>query len=219
MVKIRLVLADDHALVRSGLRMLLEAQEDMEIVAEVENGRQAVEKVQEFRPDIILMDVMMPEMNGIEATLKIKELAPETAVIALTMYEDEQYFYEMLKAGAAGYVPKRSAPEILVSAIHTVIQGEVFLSPSITTHLVKNFVRHEDENRESNLEELSPRELEVMKLIADGLTNQEIGDQLGISVKTVDRHRENTMRKLGVHSRIDLVKYAIREGLIDLNEN
>jgi two-component system, NarL family, response regulator NreC len=218
MAKIKLILADDHALVRSGLRMLLEAQPDLEIVAEVENGSQALEQVLLLQPDMVLMDVMMPDMNGIEATKKIKEASPETAVIALTMYEDEQYFYEMLKAGASGYVPKRAAPDVLVTAIHTVAQGEVFLFPSMATQLVKNYVQNEEEIGSSMLEELTPRELEVIKLIADGLTNQEIGDRLGISVKTVDRHRENTMRKLDVHSRIDLVKFAIREGLIDLNE-
>ena len=217
MSKIRLILADDHALVRSGLRMLLEAQPDMEIVAEVENGREAVEKTLEIRPDIVLMDVMMPDMNGIEATRIIKESVPETAVMALTMYEDEQYFYEMLKAGASGYVPKRAAPEVLVTAIHTVARGEVFLYPSMAAHLVNSY-KQKDDDESSALSELTPREIEVTKLIADGLTNQEIGDHLGISVKTVDRHRENIMHKLDVHSRIDLVKFAIREGLINLDE-
>ena len=219
MSKITLILADDHALVRSGLRMLLEAQPDMEILAEAENGREAVEYALAIQPDIVLMDVMMPDMNGIEATRRIKEARPETAVLALTMYEDEQYFYEMLKAGASGYVPKRAAPEVLVTAIHTVFEGEVFLFPSMATRLVKNYVQDEADDKPSVLEDLTPRELEVMALIADGMTNQEIAERLGISVKTVDRHRENIMRKLGVHSRIDLVKYAIREGLIDLDES
>ena len=219
MSKITLILADDHALVRSGLRMLLEAQPDMEILAEAENGREAVEYALAIQPDIVLMDVMMPYMNGIEATRRIKEARPETAVLALTMYEDEQYFYEMLKAGASGYVPKRAAPEVLVTAIHTVFEGEVFLFPSMATRLVKNYVQDEADDKPSVLADLTPRELEVMALIADGMTNQEIAERLGISVKTVDRHRENIMRKLGVHSRIDLVKYAIREGLIDLDES
>ncbi|MDX1417878.1 MAG: response regulator transcription factor [Candidatus Promineifilaceae bacterium] len=217
MAKITLILADDHTLVRSGLRMLLEAQPDMEIVAEVENGREAVEQVLEMKPDVVLMDVMMPEINGIEATRRIKEMLPETAVIALTMYEDEQYFYEMLKAGAAGYVPKRAAPEVLVTAIHTVVSGEVFLYPSVATQLVDSYKLKDSDSDSSALSQLSPRELEVMNLIADGLTNQEISTRLEISVKTVDRHRENIMRKLDVHSRIDLVKVAIKEGLIDLD--
>lgn len=217
MTKIRLILADDHILVRSGLRMLLEAQPDMEIVAEVENGLQAVNQALALQPDIVLMDVMMPEMNGIEATRKIKELLPQTAVVALTMYEDEQYFYEMLRAGASGYVPKRAAPDVLVSAIHAVSEGEIYLYPSVTAHLVNDYLEREAGNQASVLADLTPRELEVMSLIADGLSNPEIGEKLGISVKTVDRHRENIMRKLGVHSRIDLVKYAIKEGLIDLD--
>lgn len=218
MIKIRLILADDHILVRSGLRMLLEAQPDMEIVAEVENGLQAVKQALALQPDIVLMDVMMPEMNGIEATRKIKELLPQTAVVALTMYEDEQYFYEMLRAGASGYVPKRAAPDVLVSAIHAVGEGEIYLYPSVTAHLVNDYLEREAGKQASVLADLTPRELEVMSLIADGLSNPEIGEKLGISVKTVDRHRENIMRKLGVHSRIDLVKYAIKEGLIDLDE-
>jgi two-component system response regulator NreC len=182
MAKIRLILADDHAVVRSGIRMLLEAQPDIEIVAEAETGRQAVEQVRRLKPDVVLMDVQMPELNGIEATQQIKKMVPGTAVLALTMHEDDQYFFEMIRAGASGYVPKRAAPDDLVTAIRTVARGEIFV------------------------------------LIAEGLTNAEIANRLVISVKTVDRHRENIMRKLNMHNRIDLVKYAIRKGLIDLDE-
>lgn len=217
--KIKLMLADDHAVVRSGLRMLLDAQPDMEIIAEAESGAEAVAKVQELRPDIVLMDVEMPGMNGIEATRLIKEDGGETAVLALTMYEDDQYFFEMLKAGASGYVPKRAAPDDLVNAIRTVSKGGVFLYPSMAARLVNDYVNRDESEPTSDEEEtLTPREKEVLIQIAEGLTNPEIAEVLTISVKTVDRHRENIMRKLNMHSRIDLVKYAIRKGLIDLED-
>ncbi len=217
--KITLMLADDHAVVRSGLRMLLDAQPDMEIVGEAETGVEAIAKTQALRPDIVLMDVEMPEMNGIEATRKIKELVPETAVLALTMYEDDQYFFEMLRAGASGYVPKRAAPDELVNAIRVVSKGEVFLYPTLAAHLVNDYL-HRDETSVTpdTEEELTPRENEVLIQIAEGLTNPEIAEKLTISIKTVDRHRENIMRKLNLHSRVDLVKYAIRKGLIDLED-
>ncbi len=220
MAKIKLMLADDHAVVRSGLRMLLEAQLDMEIVGEAENGLETITQAQTLRPDIILMDVEMPGMNGIEATYEIKMLLPETAVLALTMYEDEQYFFEMLKAGASGYVPKRAAPDELVNAIRTVYAGGVYLYPSLAAHLVQDYL-HKDETStddKSPQSDLTPREIEVLTLIAEGLTNAEIALELTISVKTVDRHRENIMRKLNMHNRIDLVKYAIKKGLIDLED-
>ncbi len=217
MSKIKLLLADDHAVVRSGLRMLLDAQPDMEIVGEAENGHETIEKVLALQPDVVLMDIQMPGMNGIEATRKIKERAPETAVLALTMYEDDQYFFEMLKAGAAGYIPKRAAPDALVNAIRTVRRGEVFLYPSVAAYLVDEYLQRDDEpETETDLGDLTPREKEVLVLIAEGLSNAEIAEQLTISVKTVDRHRENIMRKLNIHNRIDLVKYALKKGIVDL---
>jgi two-component system response regulator NreC len=219
MSKISLILADDHAVVRSGLRMLLEAQPDMEIRAEAESGQEAVSKVRSLRPDVILMDIQMPDLNGIEATKQIKKLAPETAVLALTMHEDEQYFFEMLQAGASGYLPKRAAPDELVTAIRTVARGEVFLYPSLAARLVQDFLKRDSVDQEQEIyDQLTPREREVLILIAEGLSNGEIADKLVISVKTVDRHRENIMRKLNMHNRIELVKYAIRKGLIELEE-
>ncbi len=219
MPKIRLVLADDHAVVRSGLRMLLEAQPDIEIVGEAETGTQAVERARELRPDLVLMDIQMPEMRGIEATRRIKESTPETAVLALTMHEDDQYFFEMLKAGASGYVPKRAAPDELITAIQTVIRGDVFLYPSLATRLVQDYLKRPKADSEWALyDALTPREQEVLVLIAQGLTNAEIADRLIISIKTVDRHRDNIMEKLNLHSRVELVKYAIRKGLIEIEE-
>ncbi len=219
MSKIKLVLADDHAVVRSGLRMLLQAQPDMEIVGEAESGTQALAQVRSLQPDVILMDIQMPGMNGIEATRQIKEAYSDTAVLALTMHEDDQYFFEMLQAGASGYLPKRAAPDELVRAIRTVSRGEVFLYPSLATRLVQSYVGGDaGDDSVALVSDLTPREKEVLVLIAEGLTNPEIAEKLVISVKTVDRHRENIMRKLNLHSRIDLVKYALRHGLIALEE-
>lgn len=219
MSKIRLILADDHAVVRSGLRMLLEAQSDIEIIGEAESGTEAVDLVESLKPDIILMDIQMPGISGIEATKLIREIVPGTAVLALTMHEDDQYFFEMLHAGASGYVPKRAAPDDLLTAIRTVARGEVFLYPSLATRLVQDFVRRgEDAEKSRTYSELTPREHEVLIHIAEGQSNAEIAQQLVISVKTVDRHRENIMRKLNMHNRIELVKYAIKRGLIDLGE-
>lgn len=218
--KIKLLLVDDHVVVRSGLRMLLETRLDMVIVAEAQSGAEAVRLVTQHRPDVVLMDVQMPDMNGIEATRQIKERWPETQVLALTMYEDDQYFFEMLQAGASGYVPKRAAPDELVTAIRTVYGGDVFLYPSLANKLVRDYLERAsagDTPAGSDSESLTPREQEVLIQIAGGLTNQEIALQLGISVKTVDRHRENIMSKLHLHSRIELVKYALRQGLIELD--
>jgi two-component system response regulator NreC len=219
MSKIKLLLADDHAVVRSGLRMLLEVQPDIDIVGEAESGTEAVEKTRSLKPDIVLMDIQMPGLNGIEATKQIKILAPDTAVLALTMYEDDQYFFEMLHAGASGYVPKKAAPDELLTAIRAVGKGEVYLYPSLASRLVQDYLKRADSGDQPLVyDDLTPREREVLTLIAEGLSNAEIAEKLVISVKTVDRHRENIMRKLNLHSRIDLVKYALRIGLIDLDD-
>lgn len=219
MTTIHLILADDHAVVRSGLRMLLEAQPDIEIVGEAETGEEAVAMVEELKPDAVLMDIQMPDLNGIEATKQIKANSPETKVLALTMHEDDHYFFEMLHAGASGYVLKRAAPDELVNAIRTVCRGEVFLYPTMAKRLVTDYLKRAEKFEGSKgYRDLTPREQEVLTLIAEGYSNAEIANDLYISIKTVDRHRENIMRKLNMHSRIDLVKYAIRTGLIDLDE-
>jgi two-component system response regulator NreC len=192
---------------------------DMRIVGEAENGAEAVRKVMSLRPGVVLMDVQMPDMNGIEATREIKKVVPETAVLALTIYEDDQYFFEMLRAGASGYVPKRAAPDDLINAIRSVARGDVFLYPTLASRLVQDFVNRQDAEAPLVCEVLTAREQEVLTLIANGLTNAAIGEQLEISVKTVDRHRENIMHKLNMHNRVELVKYALRVGLIDLEES
>ena len=215
MSKIRLLLVDDHEIVRAGLRMLFLAEPDMAIVGEAGSGAEALRAVAELRPDVVLMDVAMPGMNEIEATRRIKAAHPETAILALTMYEEEQYFFEMLNAGASGYIPKRAAPDDLVSAIRVVSQGNVFLYASLARFLLHEVLpAHDARPDASDAEELTPREREVLTHIAEGKTNREIADALVISHKTVDRHRENIMQKLNLHSRVELVKYAISRGLI-----
>ena len=215
---IRVIIADDHDIVRSGLRMLLLAEDDIEIVGEASNGLEALALAEEHQPDVIIMDVQMPDMNGIEATQRIKEACPDSAVLALTIHEDEQYFFQMLNAGALGYVPKRAAPDDLVRAVRLVNQGHVFLFSSMATLLASDYLsRIENGETEPAEEVLTPRELEVLTLIAEGMLNREIAEELTISVKTVETHRENIMNKLSLHSRTELVKYAIRKGLIDID--
>ena len=218
MTPIRILLVDDHTVVRAGLRMLLGADPELQIVGEAENGAQALRLTDELAPDVVLMDISMPDMNGIEATRKIKEQNPNVVVLALTMHEDDQYFFEMLAAGASGYVPKRAAPNDLLSAIHAVHNGGVFLFPSVARVLVQDYVQRAARAGAAghSFDVLTEHEREVLALIAQGLSNQEIADQLVISAKTVNRHRENIMAKLNLHSRVELVRYAIEKGLIDI---
>lgn len=214
-MKIRLLLVDDHAVVRTGLRMLLEGEEDIEIVGEAQNATETLNQISLLNPDVILMDIGLPDMSGIEATRKIKQLAPEIAIVALTIHEDEEYFFQMLDAGASGYVPKRAAPEELITAIRVTAQGEVYLYPSLAKLLVSDYLTQSNlPGKQAALDGLTPREYEVLTLLADGASNNEIATQLSISPKTVARHRENIMGKLGLHSRAELVKYAIRKGII-----
>lgn len=213
--QIRLLLVDDHAILRAGLRMLFAGEPDIVIVGEVDSGEEALAIVCELRPDVVIMDVAMPGIGGIEATRRIKEACPETAVLALTMHEDEQYFFAMLGAGASGYIPKRAAPDDLISAVRAVHQGNIFLHSTLARFLLQN-VLPPQAGQEHAVEGLTPREQEVLTLIAEGLTSRQIAERLVVSPKTVDRHRENIMAKLNLHSRVELVKYAIERGLIEL---
>ena len=218
MLKIKLLLVDDHEILRAGLRMLFAAEPDMEIVGQVGSGDEAVQAAQNLAPDVVIMDVTMPGMDGIEATRQIKEIVPDTAVLALTMHEDEQYFFEMLHAGASGYIPKRAAPDDLVSAVRVVSEGNVFLHSTLAKFLMREMTNDAPQPAAPiAADNLTPREKEVLTYIAEGYTNREIAEQLVISVKTVDRHRENIMQKLNLHNRVELVKYAIEKGLISLN--
>ncbi len=215
MPDINLLLVDDHQVVRTGLRMLLEGQPDMKIVGEADNGMQALEKARQLNPDVVVMDITLPDISGIEATRRLKEILPNTAVVALTIHEDEQYFFEMLQSGASGYVPKRAAPEDLITSIRAAYAGEIYIYPSLAKALVADFLgRSTQEEQKASLDGLTQREQEVLSLLAEGLSNDEIGESLQISRHTVARHRENLMRKLELHSRSELVKYAIRKGII-----
>ncbi len=215
MPDIHLLLVDDHQVVRTGLRMLLEGQPDMKIVGEADSGIQALDKAKELSPDVIVMDITLPDISGIEATKRLKAELPDIAVVALTIHEDEQYFFEMLQAGASGYVPKRAAPEDLITSIRAAYAGEIYIYPSLAKALVADFLgRSSLDNEKASLDGLTTREQEVLSLLAEGLSNDEIGESLQISKHTVARHRENLMRKLQLHSRSELVKYAIRKGLI-----
>jgi two-component system response regulator NreC len=212
---VRLLLVDDHEVVRSGLRMLLDSEQDVQIVGEAGTAEEALRAVQELEPDVVLMDIGLPDMSGIEAATRIREIRPQVAVVALTIHEDKEYFFRMLDAGASGYVPKRAAPEELLTAIRAAAKGEVYLYPSLATLLVKDYLGQDPDDREARiLNGLTERELEVLGHLADGASNSEIGETLQISPKTVARHRENIMRKLNLHSRTELVKYAIRKGII-----
>ncbi len=216
----RLLLVDDHEIVRAGLRMLLESQADMEIVGECENGGDAIRRAGELKPDVILMDVSLPDLPGYDATRAIKKELPQVTILALTMHESDEYFFEMLNAGASGYVPKKAAPTELVNAIRVVHAGGVYLYPSLAKSLVKDYLTHvEQGDDKAAFDGLTERERQVLKLIADGKGNQEVADELVISVKTVERHRANILAKLGLHSRTELVKYAIRKGLIQVDTN
>jgi two-component system response regulator NreC len=218
-MSIRLLIVDDHAVVRAGIRMLLEGDPAFEIVGEGENGEDAVRLSKELKPDVILMDVTMPEVDGIEATRQIKAQSPEQAVLALTIHEGADYFFHMLQAGASGYVPKRAAPAELLRAIHVVAEGNVFLEPSVAKDLVSDYLTRVHSGREQgSYDGLTEREREILTHIAADTTNQAIATQLDISVNTVERHRENIMRKLNLHTRTELVKYAIRKGLISLDD-
>ena len=209
---IHALLADDHGIVRSGVRMLLDQQEGITVVAEAEDGVDAVEAAIKHKPDVAVLDVSMPRMTGIQATHEIKQHLPDTAVVLLSMHDDQRYFYEALKAGAAGYVLKRSADTQLVDAIHAAIRGEPFISPVAEEELLRNWLQAEDSGGST---ELTQRELEVVKLIAEAHTNKQIAQILNVSEKTVESHRGNVLSKLGMRDRVELVRYAIRRGLIE----
>jgi two-component system, NarL family, response regulator NreC len=215
MSKIRLLLVDDHEVVRRGLRMLLENEPDLVIEGEAGSGGEALKLVESLQPNVVIMDITLPDISGIETTRQIKASCPKVAVVALTIHEDQQYFFEMLQAGASGYVPKRAAPDDLITAIRAAHRGETYIYPSLAKLLVNDFLgRNGEDGTKDAVSGLTSREKEVLALLADGKTNEEIAEALVISTHTVARHRENLMGKLGLHSRSELVKYAIRKGLI-----
>jgi DNA-binding NarL/FixJ family response regulator len=207
---LKVLIADDHGIVRSGVKLLLDRQPDIEVIAEAEDGVEAVELAIRHRPDVAVLDVSMPRMTGLQATHEIKQQAPETQVLILSMHDDERYLFEALRAGAAGYVLKRAADQDLVDAVRAAGRGEPFLTASAQQTLIRDFL-----DRGDHPEELSSREKEVVKLVAEAHTNKEIAEILHLSEKTVESHRARVLQKLGMRDRVELVRYAIRRGLVE----
>jgi DNA-binding NarL/FixJ family response regulator len=207
----RVLIADDHGIVRSGLRMLLDSVDGIDVIGEAADGIEARDIAVRERPDLAILDVKMPGLTGLEATREIRKQAPEVAVLILSMHEEERYLFEALKAGASGYVLKRAADRELIDAIRAVERGEPFLTPEAQQALIRDVLG----DGERQQEDLTPREEEVVKLVADAHTNKEIAELLGLAEKTVENHRSNAMHKLGMRDRVELVRYAIRRGLIE----
>jgi DNA-binding NarL/FixJ family response regulator len=209
---IRVLIADDHGIVRSGLRLLIDRQNDMKVVAEAADGVTALETTQAHRPDVAVLDVSMPRMTGLQAAREIRSHVPDTRVLLLSMHDDERYFLEGLEAGAAGYVLKRAADTDLIGAVRTVAGGRTFLSGDAQRALMDEWL---EGGRPEPDDPLTPRELEVVKLIAEAYTNRQIAETLKLSEKTVESHRANVLSKLGMRDRVELVRYAIRRGLVE----
>jgi DNA-binding NarL/FixJ family response regulator len=214
-LKTRILLAEDHALVRHGLRMMLDAQPDMDVVAEVGDGAEAVKRGLDDDIDLAVIDITMPRMTGLQAAGELHRRRPQLRILMLSMHENERYLYEALKAGASGYVLKTVADRDLVEAIRAAMRGEKFLYPGAVTPLIEDFLRRARQDLPLREDPLSPREQEVLKLVAEGYTNRQIAETLVISEKTVERHRANILEKLGMRDRVELTRYAIRQGLIE----
>ncbi|MBI4481741.1 MAG: response regulator transcription factor [Acidobacteria bacterium] len=218
MKKIRILIADDHAILRQGIRKLLEAEPDMEVVEEAVEGMDAVQKANRLLPDVVVMDYSMPGLNGLQATHRIKKIDPHIKVLILTMHEDEEYIVETLREGASGYLLKDATSKDLISAIRAVHRGEAYLSPSVSRKVVDEFLEYRKETPlKTGYERLTDREKEVLKLLADGMAVKEIANLLEVSAKTVDAHKTNLMRKLGIHDRGELIKYAIKRKIIKVD--
>jgi DNA-binding NarL/FixJ family response regulator len=213
-LKSRILLADDHRLVRRGLRLILDAQPDLEVVAEASDGAEAVALALSEEIDLAILDISMPRMTGLQAARELNQRRPDVRVLILSMHESEQYLYEALRAGASGYVVKTVADRDLVEACRATIRGEPFLYPGAVTALINDHLRRAREG-ELPLDPLTPRETEVIKLVAESYTNRQIAEALVISEKTVDRHRANILEKLGMRDRVELTRYAIRNGLVE----
>jgi len=213
--QIRILLADDHIIIRSGLRLLLEQQTDFKVVGEASNGREAIKLVSELHPEVAILDIGMPELNGIEATRQILVENPLTQVVILSMHSDEGYVLRALRAGARAYILKNSAEMDLIRAVRTVAEGKSFFSPVISKMLLEDYVRQvQDKGVEDSYELLTPREREVLQLLAEGRTNKEVANVLNLSLYTVETHRGNILQKLNLHGVPDLILYAVRKGII-----
>lgn len=217
--KIRVLLADDHAVLRAGLRALLNNEPDMEVVGEASDGRQAIDKAEELRPDVIVMDITMPGMNGLDATRQIAEKGLPCRVLVLTVHTEQQYLLPVLQAGGSGFVLKQAADTELIEAIRTVHRGQAFLYPTATSMLLQDYRKRVATGDDDKFDGLSEREREVLKFTAEGFSSQEIGERLIISAKTVDTYRQRIMDKLNIHHRSELVRYALRKGLLTASQD
>lgn len=214
---IRVLLADDHAILRDGIRSLLDDEPDMQVIGEADNGRWAVEQARNLCPDVVIMDIAMPLLNGLEATHQIKRDVPGTQVLILTMHQNKEYIHRMLEAGACGCVLKSAAGEELVRAIRSAARGDPFFSPAIARRLADSYVKsHDLEMLDDPYNDLTSREREILQLVAEGYTNREMADMLTLSIKTVKTHRLNMMQKLDLHDKGDVIKYAFQKGIISL---
>jgi two-component system response regulator NreC len=216
MNKIRVLLADDHTILRDGIRALLVDQADIEVIGEAEDGLSTVKMVGKLKPDVVIMDIAMPLLNGLEATRQIQRDYPQVKVLILTMHDNEEYIRQVLAAGALGYVLKDAAAHDLLGAIRAVQRGEAVLSPAITRLVIEDYLRWGDIRPADTSNGLTPREREILQLIAEGYTNKEIAEILSLSVKTIQSHRSNLMGKLDLHDRGELIKYAIQKKIIDI---
>jgi DNA-binding NarL/FixJ family response regulator len=214
-LKTRILLADDHAVVRRGLRLVLDAEPDLEVVAEAGDGAAALELAEASEVHLAVLDVAMPRMTGLQAAAELTERRPDVRVLILSMHDSEQYLFEALRAGASGYVLKSAADRDLVEACRAAMRGEPFLYPAAVTALIQDYLERARSGAEAPEDPLSPRELEVLKLIAEAYTSDQIAHELSISRRTVDRHRENILAKLGMRDRVELTRYAIKRGLIE----
>lgn len=210
----RILLADDHALVRRGVRLILDNEPDLVVVAEAGDGAEAIEKARTDKPDLAILDIAMPRLTGLQAAVELSRLLPDLRILILTMYDNEQYFFKALKAGASGYVLKSVADRDLVEACRAAIRGEPFLYPGAITALIRNYLDNAAD-KEPSAKAITRREEEILKLVAEGYSSKEIADMLVISIKTVERHRANLLQKLGLRDRLELTRYAIRTGLIE----
>lgn len=217
MTKTKVLIADDHALVREGIAAFLKLCDDLEVIAEASDGIEALEKAGKFRPDIIIMDVNMPKLGGLEATVEIKKTHPHIKILVLTQYEDREYIARFLKAGVSGYLLKKAVGSDLVAALKAIVRGELYLYSSIASEVVAGFLKEGREHEADDpYEKLSDREKQVLKLVAEGYTHKEVADMLSISVKTVIAHQTNIGEKLGIHTRAGLIKFAIQKGIIKI---
>lgn len=217
MSKLSLVLAEDHSTVREGIKMLVNAQPDMEVIGEADNGEAVIKLTRELKPDLVLMDISMPELNGLKATKKLRQIFGKIKILVLTRHTDDGYVKQLIRAGAAGYVLKQSAPSELINAIRVVAAGKSYLDPTITQKVIEDFAGDSMHLRGQGTTDLSTREIEVLRLIAWGYSNKEIASRMELSVKTIEAHKANAMKKLNMNSRIDIVRFALLQGWLQDN--